>query len=504
MKKLMGGSTFNDKSEYKRTIKYLGIFGGAQGISLFLSLVRNKAASVLLGAAGLGFMALYNRAIQMFCDFTNLSLSFSAVRKLAEAYENESEETLLKYIRIVRSMAFLTGVAGMLLFFLLSPFVSNWVFDDQEYYMRRFLMLSPVVLFMAVSGGELAILRGVRELNKVAAYSLWTAVSSVAISVPLFYLRGLGGIFPSIFLVAFAQMAGALYLSAGRYRYRISPFSLSLLRQGFDIVKLGAGYIYSSILTSFSAWFLCNFLADVSSDKLTGYFSAALVLITMLPTMLFAALDSDYYPRLSGVFGRKEERNAMVNGQIEVHLLVQPPFILCFVVLLPQLLPLFYSEEFLPALQMIQIAMLGMLFHVVAYPVSFMPLSKGDSLTFIVQETIYNTAFVLLVVYGYSCFGLLGLGAAMFVLRVLDFAVVCLIARVKYGFMFSQRVIMSFLFEILLFAAVLCSVLLSGNSMVSWSVGICAVSISAIASLYMLSHHNDLFNKIFKRLLRRR
>ena len=153
---------------------------------------------------------------------------------------------------------------------------------------------------------------------------------------------------------------------------------------------------------------------------------------------------------------------------------------------------------------MIQIAMLGMLFHVVAYPVSFMPLSKGDSLTFIVQETIYNTAFVLLVVYGYSCFGLLGLGAAMFVLRVLDFAVVCLIARVKYGFMFSQRVIMSFLFEILLFAAVLCSVLLSGNSMVSWSVGICAVSISAIASLYMLSHHNDLFNKIFKRLLRRR
>ena len=153
---------------------------------------------------------------------------------------------------------------------------------------------------------------------------------------------------------------------------------------------------------------------------------------------------------------------------------------------------------------MIQIAMLGMLFHVVAYPVSFMPLSKGDSLTFIVQESIYNTAFVLLVVYGYSCFGLLGLGVAMFVLRVLDFAVVCLIARVKYGFMFSQRVIMSFFFEILLFAAVLCSVLLSGNSMVSWSVGICAVSVSAIASLYMLSRHNDLLNKIYKRLIGRR
>lgn len=493
----------NRNSEYRRTIKYLGIFGGAQGISMFLSLVRNKATSVLLGAAGLGFIALYNRTIQMFSECTNLSLSFSAVRRLSDAYENDDESALQECIRVVRSIAFLTGLAGMLLFFVLSPLISNWIFGDQEYYMKRFLMLSPVVLFMAVSGGELAVMRGTRELNRVAVYTLWSAVSSVVIAVPLYYIRGLGGIFPAIFLISFSQMAGALYLAARKYRYSISPFSFSLLRKGGEMIRLGAGYIYSSILTSCSVWFICKCLSGMANDAVTGYFAATLVLITLLPSILFAALDSDYYPRLSGLFARREERNAMVNGQIEVHLLVQAPLILGFVVMLPEFLPLLYSEEFLPALMMTQVAMLGMLFHTIAYPVSFMPLSGGDSFTFFVQESIYNVAFVAFVVVGYDNWGLSGVGGGMLLLRVLDFVVVYSIARFKYGFLFSRRVLFCTIVQMLLFAAVLCAVLYSGDGVVMWTVGVSAVSFSALISLYVLSKHSNIFNKIYKRLLRK-
>lgn len=499
-----GNKKVNNDSEYQRTIKYLGIFGGAQGVSMFLSIVRNKATSVLLGAAGLGFIALYNRTIQMFSECTNLSLSFSAVRKLSDTYENSDEEELLDCVKVVRSIAFITGLSGMLLFFVFSPLMSNLIFGDQVYYMRRFLMLSPVLFFMAVAGGELAVLRGTRELNKVALYTLWTAVSSVVIAVPLYYFRGLGGIFPAIFLTAFMQMAGALYLSTRRYRYRVSPFSFSLLRQGYDMIKLGVGYIYSSIMTSFSVWLICKSLSDMADDTVTGYFSAMFVLIMLLPSVLFAALDSDYYPRLSGVFGRREERNAMVNGQIEVHVLVQAPLILGFVVLLPEFLPMLYSEEFLPALQMTQVAILGMMFHTMTYPISFMPLSAGDSLTFLLQESIYNIAFVLLVLFGYECCGLYGLGLGMLLLRVLDFAVVSLIAIFKYGFVFSRRVLKCQLMQLLFFVVVLSVVLFVADGMLMWALGIGAVCCSALASLYVLSRHNSLLNKIYKRLLRKK
>ena len=69
-----GQNTTSMNSDYRRTIKYLGIFGGAQGFSMVLNMVRNKFASILLGTRGLGFIALYNRTLQMFSECTNLSL----------------------------------------------------------------------------------------------------------------------------------------------------------------------------------------------------------------------------------------------------------------------------------------------------------------------------------------------------------------------------------------------------------------------------------------------
>jgi O-antigen/teichoic acid export membrane protein len=106
------------EGNYNRVVKYLGIFGGAQGVSVLLSMVRNKVASVLLGTAGFGLIALYNRTVQLFCDFTGLSLSLSAVRRMSDAYSNEDDATVKHCVKVVRSIALLTGLAGMLLMLL--------------------------------------------------------------------------------------------------------------------------------------------------------------------------------------------------------------------------------------------------------------------------------------------------------------------------------------------------------------------------------------------------
>ena len=80
----MGESNDNsvEQGSYGRTVKYLGIFGGAQGVSMLLNLLRNKVASVLLGVSGLSVIAIFNRTIQMFSDCTGLSLAFSAIRTM--------------------------------------------------------------------------------------------------------------------------------------------------------------------------------------------------------------------------------------------------------------------------------------------------------------------------------------------------------------------------------------------------------------------------------------
>lgn len=489
--------------DYNRVIKYLGIFGGAQGVSVLLSMVRNKFASVLLSTAGFGLIALYNRTVQLFYDTTGLSLSLSAVRRLSDTYSNGSEREVNHCVKVVRSIALLTGVVGMLLMMMLSPLLSMWMFGGSVGDTLRLALVAPVVLFMAVSGGELAVLRGVKQPGKIACYTLWTAVGAVLVTVPLYYLFGTGGIIPSIFLVALLQMAGALFFSTRLYAYSAVPFSRAILREGLDIIKLGAGYIYATILVSGSLWLVYQVVSRLGDDSAVGIFSAGYLLVGMLPSILFAAFDSDYYPRLSGIFTQKSARNAMVNEHIEVHLLVQMPVILCVIMLLPWLFPLFFSAEFLPALPMAQIALFALLFHVVTYPISFMPVSKGDTLTFAVQETIYNAAFVLLTLLGFAYYGWVGAGVGMMLARIIDLLVVYSIANSRYGFCLSGRAVSFLVMAVVAGCVVLGSAL--GSGCLPWLryVGAGVAVAMASISMYRLSRHSNIFSSVFNRILKR-
>ncbi len=503
----MGNNTSNKTdsgaNNYGRVIKYLGIFGGAQGVSVLLNMVRNKVASVLLGTAGIGVISLYNRTIQLFCDFVGLSLPLSAVRRLSDAYNNEDETVVRHCVKVVRSIALLTGLLGMLLMMLLSPLLSQWMFDGEPGYAQRLALLSPVVLFMLLSGGELAVLRGVGQPGKIVLYTLWTAVSGVLVTVPLYYFFRADGILFAVFLVALLQMMGVLFFSTKLYAYRAAPFSWCLLREGVDTIKLGAGYIYASILVSGALWLVCQALTKMGGESATGLFSAGYILVSMLPTILFASFDSDYYPRLSGIFARKNERNAMVNEHIEVHQLVQLPVILCGIMLLPWIFPLLFSQEFMPALQMTQIAVCALLFHTATYPISFMPVSKGDTVTFALQETAYNVSFVLFTLWGYRHYGWLGAGVGMALARALDLAVVYSIAHLRYGFRLSMRAARGLLLAVAAGTVVILSVLFAARFPWLIYVGYVVAVASVAVSLYRLSRSGNILSLMLKRIFKR-
>lgn len=498
-----------EQGSYGRTVKYLGIFGGAQGVSMLLNLVRNKVASVLLGVSGQSVIAIFNRTIQMFSDCTGLSLSFSAIRTMAYAYENCDASTVQRCVKVVRSVAFLTGIVGMLLMLCVTPFISEWIFgDNHTYYLPRFLMLAPVVFFMAVSNGELAILRGIKQLNKVAVYTFASALISLLVAVPLYCVMGVGGIFPTILLTAFLQMATLLYFSCPLYRYCVAPFSFKILREGWDMVKLGAGYIYASILASCAMWFICAMLSDIGDGETAGLFTAGLAMVTLLPGVLFAALDSEYYPRLSGIAASVHRRNSMINEQVEVQLLIQSPVLMAFMVAMPVLIPLLYKSDFSPAVIMAQVAMLGMFMRTMTFPISFLPLALSDSLLFLALESVYNVMLVLLVLFGYSTAGMLGVGVGIALTHFVDFIVVYVTARVKYGFTLSPRVVCYFLLQLPLMLVSLGVSIVGPSPFIYWIASGVSVFLSAAVSMYMLQKYSRFFDtivdKIKRKIMRRR
>ena len=78
--------------------------------------------------------------------------------------------------------------------------------------------------------------------------------------------------------------------------------------------------------------------------------------MNLLPGILFAAIDSDFYPRLSATNKDVANTNRLVNEQAEVQLLIQAPMLLAYSLALPLLVPLFYDAELAVAVPMTQVA----------------------------------------------------------------------------------------------------------------------------------------------------
>lgn len=495
----------NDEKQqngYERAIKYMGVFGGTQSFSILLGMVKTKFAAKLLGAAGLGMIAMYNRTLQMLSDFTNLSLSFSAVRQIAEAYEEGDKEKLLHWIKVLRSWAFLTAVVGVLFSLILSPFLGDFVFEGHDYYTSRFFLLSPVVGFMAITGSELAILKGVHRLYKVAMYTLWTSVLGLVISVPFYYFMGVAGIFPSIFLTSLLQMVVLLCYSTPLYKYRIAPMSRKVLGDGIAMVKFGLGYILAAIMGSGSIWLVCKALIDIGNDRVVGIYSTGYFLMNLLPGILFAAIDSDFYPRLSATNKDVAATNRLVNEQAEVQLLMQAPMLMAYSLALPLLVPLFYDYELIAAVPMTQLAMFGMLVRTMTYPMSYLPLSRGDSKVYMIQEGIYDVLFTLLVIAGYLFGGLLGVGAAMAVAFVADWMVVYAITGYKYSFRFTSGVYICFALQAAIFVAQMAAMYSYKEGWLYWGSGAACVILSSLLSLYMLSKRMSYVGRLLNRIKR--
>lgn len=445
----------NEKQNgYTRVVKYMGMLGGARGLSILLGIVKNKVAAKFLGTSGVGVIALCNRTLQMISDATGLGLSFSAVRSLSQSY-NKSEEDVRHCVKIVRSMALLTGLLGMFLMLAVAPLVNEWSFDGDRSLLFRLILLSPVLLFMAVTNGEIAVMRGTQKLKKITVYTIWGAFPGLLVSVPLYLCIGFDGIFISIFLVAFIQMCIALSLSCSSYSYKVSPFSLSIIKEGVDIAKLGIGYMFVTMLNSLVMWVIYAMLANWGNDDVAGIFNAGLVMMMMLPDILFSAIDSEYYPRLASVIEDNRKTHHVVNEQIEVQLLVQSPLLMSFVSVLPVLVPLFYDTAFSPAIPMAQIAMFGMFMRTMTHPISYMTVSKNATLTYVILETVYNIILLLFVLFGYLLLGFVGVGLGIALAHTLDFFVVWLVNRVKYGLRLSNAVWRNFLLQMFLFISVI-------------------------------------------------
>lgn len=469
-------------------LKYTGVFGGVQGIKILMDVVRNKLASRFLGAAGLGMMGLYIAYSDFVNSSSNLGIPISSVQHLSELFEEGDERRIASFIRVVRTWCLWASLLAIVLCVIIAIFREG-----------HMVLLAPMVVGVIITGGEISLLKGLRRLKRVATISLLAAIATFLLTVPFFWAMGTRGIILSLDCCSLAIMVIHFCFTLPLYPWRVSPFSRQVFRDGLPLLRIGIPYVLTGMAGSGMAVVLWDFLKEHSSEELLGYYRAGYTIMVTYAGIVFTALESDYFPRLSSVNHDATRRNQTINRQIRACMLLLSPMLIALIVLMPLLLNLLYTEEFLPAAGMAVCAVFYMFFRCLSVPIAYTALARGDSKIYMVMEVIYDVFSLAAIIGCYLLWGLNGIGVGLSLSALFDVLLVGLSYRRLYAFRLERSTWRHTIEQMLLLGAAVAACLLL-PPVWKYVAGACLFLLSGACGYVILARESDIVQRLLQKL----
>ena len=453
-----------NRGEYRGVFKATAILGSVQLFNILIAVVRNKCISILLGPAGMGIMGLLTSATGTITGFTNLGITFSAIKNIASAYEKGDYTTLGKVLYVLQRCIWTTGLLGAIVCLSLCRQLSQWTFGNTDFTIS-FAFLSISLLLTQLTNGNLLILKGCRNINYYAKANVWGNFLSLFITVPLYFWLGIDAIVPALILFSIST-----FLCAYFYRSRLRLVQIRTERGEFkeiskDILIAGIAFSAADFFPLMASFYIRTFISNNGGLTDVGLFSAGFAILNGYVGMIFTAMSTDYIPRLSAVSDDDHQLELVINQQIEMSILLLFPLIVLFVIFGKLVTLILYSSQFYPMIEMIYWGGLGMLFKVPNWCFGCFLIPKRESKAYFCFSILSALFYLGMNMLLYRMWGVKGLGISFLLSHIFDASVSYWYINRKYQINYKIKTIL----ELLGMGVVIVTVIIFQSSqLVTW------------------------------------
>ena len=487
-----------DKSSYRQIMKVTSIFGGVQVFQIIIGIIRSKFIAVLLGPAGMGLAGLLQAGTSMIASLTSFGLSTSAIKDISAAQTEGDDEEVGRVIAVFRRLVWVTGLLGLFVTLGLSSYLSQITFGNKDY-TWAFALLSITLLVNQISAGQGVLLRAMRQVKLMAKSSMIGSVLGLVTTIPLYYIYGMDGIVPALIIAAFTSLFLTWYISSKLSFKKIKVDFSTIKLVGKEMLTMGFMISLSGIITMAFSYLVRIFISNFGSIGDVGLYNAGFAVVNTYVGMIFTAMSTDYYPKLSGVAHDVDKMNQTINQQAEIAILILSPIILVFIVFIKWVVFVLYSEAFLPVNQMILFAAAGMLFKALSWAIAFVFLAKSASKFFFWNELISNIYMLGLNLVGYYWYGLTGLGVSFLLAYILYAFQVYLVSKRLFQFKIDSNLVKMFFINMGLTVVCLLISLLMVNLFTIYLLGSLLIVISVFYNLNKLDKLMGLKEALIRR-----
>lgn len=422
------------ETNISRTIvKAMGVFGSIQVFNILCSVVRTKLVALWIGPLGMGLFAIFNSAIDMIVNIANFGMRTSATRSISMASDNPDK--LNRISVAARRWAMWLGALGAIAMIIASPWLSEMSFGDRSH-VWGYVILAIAVFANSLTLGEQAVMQGTSMLKKLAQASFYGALVGLILSIPLYYFLGEQSIVPSILCYSLSVLIFSYFIRKKGLGLQGCTLTIKdTLAIGKDFLKLGIFITLTDVVSQTSNYIFISYLNDVANTETVGYYQAGYTLIARYTGLILSALCVEYFPRLSKVAHSNMKLNIFVSQEINIALMVLTPVIVAFILFARLIITILYTDEFFIIQNFITIGIVGMVFRVFSWCMSFVVLAKGRGKMFFIIEVMDIFVFLGAYITAYHFYGLDGFGGAF----ILWYFISTLIVMFCYYHFFNLR-----------------------------------------------------------------
>jgi PST family polysaccharide transporter len=424
-------------ASYNQILKSTGIVGGAQVFSIIIGIARTKAVAILLGPAGIGILGILQAATELVRNATGFGINFSGVKDVAEASTTGNQKQIVKTITILRRWAIGTGLLGMLLTISLCIPLSKYSFGSDSYALS-IAIISVTLFITSISASQIALLQGLRQIGQMAKATIYGALLSTSITLPLYWWFGIDGIVPGMILTSLiGLLVSWLYASKIKIEKPILSFS-DTLKGGWNMARLGFFIVISGSVATVTMYAVRALIVNKMNIDAVGYFQASWIIATVYINVILNAMLADFFPRLSAVNNDNTMSNKLINEQLEMALIIGSPLIVSLIAFARLAIQVLYSVSFEMAIPVLQWQLAGSFLVIIHWPLGVMFLAKNKGVFSLYVNIVWSITYFLLIVYGWDYFGFNVLGIAYFVSMLIYLIAVFLSTRYLGKFSFSN------------------------------------------------------------------
>lgn len=371
--------------------------GSAGAISIALNIFTHKVMALFMGPIGYSIFTIFRQLQVTVVSFATLGSKTAIIEGIGSAATEKGKKEYRDTATLIILIAFVLA-AGIVFGF--SDQIERLYFTEVGTgFAQAIKLLAVAIGFNLLYFLVYSLLNAYIAIGRIATLTILLALSNAILVLPLVLLFDRSSCEVIVLYLAGVNIAG---ICAGIYFLkRDHSVDLEFLPFKLNIKKEHVKHFLS--FSSFLAvsGFLLNFYISALQSMISTNISLASVAFFMVawtfsPRYLNLLLDSFgtyYLPTLVKLKNKVEERNIFMGSMQKIAIVLSFPLIVMMILFCKEIVILLYSSEFVQAVSIISIMLIGDFLKVSSWTIGINLLANGDVKIFMLKEVIVTSIF---------------------------------------------------------------------------------------------------------------